>query len=52
MDEDEKPKETTPQGYEVPIPERRDFFGNLKRAAKPDKPDEASSEPPPAPAAS
>jgi hypothetical protein len=29
--------EKTPTGYTVPVPKRRDFFGNLKKAAKPDK---------------
>jgi hypothetical protein len=51
-DQREQPTEHTPTGYEVPVPKRRDFFGNLKKAAKPDEPDKASSEPPPEPAAS
>jgi hypothetical protein len=35
--------ERTPQGREVPIPRRREFFGNLKKAARPDPPKEADS---------
>jgi hypothetical protein len=38
--------ERTPKGLEVPIPKRKEFFENLKKAAepKPDKPDKGSSE--------
>jgi hypothetical protein len=36
--QDERETERTPTGYRVPVPKRRDFFGNLKKAAKPDKP--------------
>lgn len=28
------PTEKTPEGYEVPIPKRREFFANLKKVAK------------------
>jgi hypothetical protein len=28
----------TPKGAEIPIPKRGDMFGNLKKAAKPEKP--------------
>jgi hypothetical protein len=38
----EPPTERTPQGYEVPIPERREFFGNLRKAADPEKPSQPS----------
>ena len=41
MPEDEKDQqetEQTPTGYKVPVPKRDEFFGNLKKAAKPDKP--------------
>lgn len=34
-DEAQEPTEQTPKGLDVPIPKRRDFFGNLKKAAKP-----------------
>lgn len=33
-----EPKQKTPQGYEIPIPRRADFFGNLTKAAKPPTP--------------
>jgi hypothetical protein len=29
-----EPKQKTPAGYEIPVPKRREFFGNLKKAAK------------------
>jgi hypothetical protein len=35
---DREPTEHTPKGYEVPVPERRAFFGNLRKVAQPDKP--------------
>lgn len=44
--------EETPKGLTVPVPRRRDFFGNLKKASTPEEPDEASSGSPPAPAGS
>jgi len=31
-----EPTERTPKGYEVRVPERREFFGNLEKAASPD----------------
>jgi hypothetical protein len=40
MPEDEKDQqqtEQTPTGYKVPVPKRDEFFGNLKKAAKPEK---------------
>lgn len=49
-DKQQEPTEHTPQGFEVRIPERVEFFGNLKKAAKPDEP--KKSAPPPASAAS
>ena len=39
-DDEKQPTERTPKGLEVPIPERREFFDNLKKVAKPDKPSE------------
>lgn len=38
-----KPTERTPKGLEVPIPKRKEFFENLKKAAEP-KPDEKDSD--------
>jgi hypothetical protein len=29
--------QTTAQGEEIPVPKRGDFFGNLKKAATPEK---------------
>jgi len=37
-DEKDQPTEKTPTGYKVPVPKRNDFFGNLKRAARPEPP--------------
>jgi hypothetical protein len=34
-----KPTERTPKGLEVPIPKRKEFFENLKRAAEPKEPE-------------
>jgi hypothetical protein len=34
---DNRPTETTPKGYEVPIPKRGEFFASLKKVSKPDK---------------
>ncbi len=31
-----EPTERTPHGYEVPVPSRGEFFGNLNKAARPD----------------
>jgi hypothetical protein len=42
-DEKAGPTERTPKGFEVPVPNREDFFGNLKRAAEPEKPAEKPS---------
>jgi hypothetical protein len=36
-DEKEQQTEKTPTGYKVPVPKRRDFFGNLRKAAKPER---------------
>ena len=30
--------QTTPKGEEIPVPKRRDFLKNLKKAAKPSRP--------------
>ena len=40
MPEDKKDQQTeqTPKGLTVPVPKRRDFFDNLKKAAKPQPP--------------
>jgi hypothetical protein len=32
----QQPTERTPIGYEVPVPKRNEFFGNLKKAAEPE----------------
>ncbi len=32
---DTQPTEHTPKGLEVPVPERGEFFDNLKKIAKP-----------------
>lgn len=32
---DNEPTEKTPKGHEVPVPKRGEFFGNLKKAARP-----------------
>ena len=40
MPKDEKDQQQTEQtatGYTVPVPKRDEFFGNLKKAAKPDE---------------
>jgi hypothetical protein len=34
-EKDQQETETTPTGYTVPVPKRDEFFGNLKKAAKP-----------------
>jgi hypothetical protein len=34
--------EQTPTGFTVPVPKRDEFFGNLKKAAEPEKADSAS----------
>jgi hypothetical protein len=35
-DEKDQQTEQTPTGYTVPVPKRHEFFGNLKKAAKPE----------------
>ena len=35
--QEDQPSETTPKGLTVPVPDRDSFFGNLKKAAKPEK---------------
>ena len=32
----DEPKQKTREGYEIPIPQRREFFGNLGKVAKTD----------------
>lgn len=51
---DQQQTEQTPTGYTVPVPKRDEFFGNLKKAAKPDRLDKDPTESgsPPAGAAS
>jgi hypothetical protein len=39
-----KPTERTPKGFEVPIPKRKEFFENLKRAAEPKEPEKDEKE--------
>ena len=36
-EQDQQQTEQTPKGLTVPAPKRDDFFGNLKKAAKPDE---------------
>ena len=31
----DRPTERTPKGYEVPVPQRSEFFASLKKLAKP-----------------
>jgi hypothetical protein len=35
---DQPQTEQTPKGLTVPVPKRDEFFGNLKKSAKPDTP--------------
>jgi hypothetical protein len=46
-DEKDQPEtEQTPKGLTVPVPKRKTFFGNLKKAAKPeDRPDRRDDPP-------
>lgn len=43
MPKDEKDQQTeqTPTGYTVPVPKRDEFFGNLKKAARPSAPQQS-----------
>jgi hypothetical protein len=43
MADKQKPTEQTPKGLTVPVPKRDEFFGNLKKAAKPDEKAESSN---------
>ena len=36
-DEEASDTQRTEQGYEIPVPSREDFFGNLDKITKPDK---------------
>jgi hypothetical protein len=52
MPEDEKNQqqtEQTPTGYTVPVPKRDEFFGNLKKAARPSTPQQPRVPPKPNP---
>jgi len=49
MPEDKKDQpqtEQTPKGLTVPVPKRDEFFGNLKKAAKPEQPNPPKGPPP------
>jgi hypothetical protein len=35
MSKNDQPKQKTPKGQEIPIPKRKDFMRDLKKAAKP-----------------
>jgi hypothetical protein len=35
--QEDEPKQKTPEGREIPIPKREEFFGNLKEVSKPDR---------------
>jgi hypothetical protein len=35
MNRDDRPTQKTATGYEIPIPTRGEFMGNLKKTAKP-----------------
>jgi hypothetical protein len=48
----EQPTERTPKGYEVRVPKRGEFFGNLRKAAEADEKPEPSSGSPREPAES
>jgi hypothetical protein len=37
--------ERTPKGLEVPIPKRKEFFENLKKAAEPREPEKGERDP-------
>ena len=41
----DKSKQKTPKGHEIPIPDKEDFFDNLKKAAKPDLKKESGRRP-------
>ena len=43
--DDQERTEQTPTGYTVPVPRRDEFFGNLRKAAKPEEPAEPGSPP-------
>jgi hypothetical protein len=36
-EEKPEPTEKTPKGYEVPVPERSEFFASLKKVAEPNR---------------
>ena len=35
MDKGKRPKQRTPKGHEIPVPQREEFLRNLKKTAKP-----------------
>jgi hypothetical protein len=35
--QEDEPEQKTPEGREIPIPKREEFFGNLKEVSKPDR---------------
>lgn len=41
--DDKEQTEETPQGLTVAVPSREEFFGNLRKASKPDKPEAPAS---------
>lgn len=44
MDEKKKLTQETDEGYEIPVPKRREFFENLEKASEPDTEDEDESD--------
>ncbi len=44
-EKDQQQTEQTPKGLTVPVPERDEFFGNLKKAAKPEPAQDLPAEP-------
>ncbi len=44
---DQQQTEQTPTGYTVSVPKRDEFFGNLKKAAKPESAHDSRAEPEP-----
>jgi hypothetical protein len=41
-DDDEGPKQLTPEGYEIPVPKRADIMRSLQRIANPPTPEKDS----------
>lgn len=40
---EDEPKQKTPKGYEIPVPKRDEFFGDLEKVSKPKGEHPASS---------